>query len=456
MSMLAGIHDLAYVFTRAGAATGAGLQGDWLTMGANIGAGLGKTMWYGRNQISSLKNAIDPKSVAGQQNLKGKGPTATWIVDVCMIGVTIIDLMNGLLVPIAGAEITSGKGQFALVGEKLLGATPDERDWSGEAATGYTNQNKALQDLITKIQDIDTRMAETIKAQAEQVNQAHKICALTNLGLVIAQGIGLALYLFPPAPLGPALSFKFQILAAAAATIAVLTGEGILIGQSQSHANAFNGLKGEYDGVKSEAEAIKGGFAKIEVKGAEETASAATNFKAISDGLSEYTAPPSVVKLVDEAGNESERELVSALIEDTPAASTTPTPTPDGATPAPEVPAFTPPTLAQVTAASSQATKLSGQASQHMNLFNQAMGSVQQLASMGQQGGQGAAPPAEEAAGEAVDAEKDAAPEEAALESDAQGAGAAAGGGGAERAPVDVAAAFADKREDQTPGERVL
>lgn len=449
MSFLGGIHDLGYVFTRAGAATGAGLQGDWLTMGANIGAGLGKLMWYGRNHIKSIaKNIKDPEL------LKGKGPTATWIVDVAIVGVAIIDLMNGLLVPVSGTEFTTGKGQFALTAEKLEAADPDERDWSGDAATGYTNQNAALKDLIAKIQDIDTRMAETVKGQADQVNQAHKICALTSLGLVITQGIALALYAF--LPWGPALSFKVQIIAVAAATIAVLTGEGVLIGHSQTNATTMTGLGGEYDTVKAGAEAIKGGFQKITVKGAQQTSAVTSEFSAISEGLSGYSAPPTVIKLAQESGDPQSRELVDSLTEDTVTGASTPkTETPAPAAPAAATPAFSPPTLAQISAASAQATKISGNASQHMNLFNQTMGSVQSLAQMGQQGGQGGAKPAEAAADEAVDAAKGgAAPADATLASDTESAGAAAGVGGGERPPVEFKTAGTNVHDDR-PGERL-
>ncbi len=50
----------------------------------------------------------------------------------------------------------------------------------------------------------------------------------------------------------------------------------------------------------------------------------------------------------------------------------------------PVTPAVTMPTLAQVMHMSRQAAKLSGHASQRVNLVNQTMGQLQQLASLGQ------------------------------------------------------------------------
>jgi hypothetical protein len=94
----------------------------------------------------------------------------------------------------------------------------------------------------------------------------------------------------------------------------------------------------------------------------------------------------------------------------------TPMETSDETTPA--TPAVTMPTLAQVMQWSGQAAKLSGHASQYMNLVNQGIGQLQQMASMAQRGQAGAAS-AEEVASEEG-------PESAAKD--------------AERAPIEVAA----------------
>jgi hypothetical protein len=128
----------------------------------------------------------------------------------------------------------------------------------------------------------------------------------------------------------------------------------------------------------------------------------------------------------------------------------TPEETPEETTPG--TPASMMPTLAEVMQMSGQAAKLSGHASQYMNLFNQAMGQIQQVASLGQRG-QGAAAPAEEAAAE------EAAPEEAALAAGVDGAGAAVGADVAERAPIEdigVAAVGAEQGLEPSPVVRMV
>jgi hypothetical protein len=104
----------------------------------------------------------------------------------------------------------------------------------------------------------------------------------------------------------------------------------------------------------------------------------------------------------------------------------------------PAAPGFTMPDLSQI-------SQLSQQASQHMNLVNQAMGQVQQVASSAQQGAQQgpeAAAPAEEDV----------------LADDVEGVetGAAAGAAGPERAPIEVATVGAEQPQGATPAERIL
>jgi hypothetical protein len=155
-----------------------------------------------------------------------------------------------------------------------------------------------------------------------------------------------------------------------------------------------------------------------------------------------------------ESASPQQRALLSSLGDvETPAARAPEAPTPAAAATAaelaaPAVPAFALPTPAQVTQASSQAASMSGSASQRMNLVNLTMGSVQQLASMGQQG-QTTAAPAE------VDASaSDAAPHGATLTGDAEGAGAAQGTQGAERAAVEGVRVGGDELQAGTDRHR--
>jgi hypothetical protein len=195
--------------------------------------------------------------------------------------------------------------------------------------------------------------------------------------------------------------------------------------------NEISAVALQYGEVAADATS-KATFGTIEITGAEETT--VSSFKAISDSMSAFSAPPTVATLssmASEAGQEAStdaRAKMSALTDGETPVDATPevpgVPETPAAPAAPTAPAFTLPTMAQVSAASTQAAKMSGQASQQMNLVNQTMGSVQQVASMGQQGRAPAAPAEETAPAD-------------------EGAG--AGTEGAERAPIDdVGAARAE------------
>lgn len=94
MSRLAGIHDLAYCFTRLQSGGGAAYSGDWVGLGVNLGALAGKAMSYGRNQINVLVDALK------QQGTKTL-PTPTAIVDIAMVAISAVDL------PVVGHEISA-------------------------------------------------------------------------------------------------------------------------------------------------------------------------------------------------------------------------------------------------------------------------------------------------------------------------------------------------------------
>ncbi|OBI59773.1 hypothetical protein A5706_01430 [Mycobacterium sp. E796] len=432
VSRLAGIHDLAYCFQRLGGAGSAGYSEDWVGLAANLGALGGKAAWYGRGQIKVLKDAL---AKSGTKVL----PTPTAIVDVAMVAISIVDLFNGFGPPDKGGAFTSGVDKLANVKLQLDAAVPDSRDWSGPAAKAYADQNAALQALVVKMQELDKQMQTLVANQGSEVQKAHTAISVTLFALVVAQGIALALYLIPV--VGPEISCAWQIVAAFAAGATVLAFEMFTLANSMTLGNEISAVALQYGEVAAEATSTAT-FGTIEITGAEETT--VSSFKAISDSMSTFSAPPSVGRLAGmahEAGQDAAADAsakLSALtdgetpVDDTPAAPETP-----AAPAAPTAPAFTMPTMAQVSAASTQAAKMSGQASQQMNLVNQTMGSVQQVASMGQQG-QGPAAPADEAA----------------LAGDTEGAG--AGTEGAERAPIDDTRAAETRAEEPgTPG-RIL
>jgi len=144
VSYLAGIHDLAYCFSRVGGAADSGVRQDWVGLGANIGALAGKAVWYAKGQSAALKTALE---ATGKKIL----PTPTAIIDVTMVAVVVIDLMNGFGAPDSGSGFSSGVDKLKIVDGKLELAIPDSRDWSGSAADAYAAQNAALRALVANM-----------------------------------------------------------------------------------------------------------------------------------------------------------------------------------------------------------------------------------------------------------------------------------------------------------------
>ncbi len=388
-----------------------------------MGALAGKAMWYGRNQIKVLADALKAQ---GTKTL----PTPTAIVDVAMVAISAVDLLNGFWTPDKGASFTSGADKYETVYLYLGEAAPDVRDWSGDAATAYADATAALQALVQTMQDLDKKMQTLMAGQGAEVAKAHNCIAVTLLGLVIAQGIALALYLIPV--VGHEVSAAWQIIAAFAACATVLAFEMFTLSNSLSLAHEIHSVALEYSEVAEKAIPTSS-FARIEVKGAEATNTG--DFKAISDrmsGMSAFSGAPTVAslaRLAPAAGDSQEERGVLSALESGGA-------TPVEAVAAETTPASALPTLSQVTQASGQLAQMSGQVSQPMSFVNQMMGQVQQLASTGQQ--RPAAPPADQPATEEAPA------------------GAASGPAGAERAPIDGAAAGYEPAQGPGQPQRVL
>lgn len=439
--MFKGIHDMAYVFARAGGAAGAGTQQDWVGMSANIGAGIGKFGWYAKDKISFLEKGL---------KTKGPTPTPTAIIDVAMVVVTILDLLNGIWPPDKGDRFKLGKSEFENMQQYLESAIPDSAKWSGEAAEAYAAQTKILLQLAKDMQANDLALAALLEEHGNRVQKMHRDYAIILMTLVAAQLTAMILWSWPV--FGPVASVKFQVVTVVVLSFTILGLQGEVCTASQRKADAISRLAEKYAETGKAAEPV-GTFAKIAVTGAEEAR--VSSFEAISASMS--GPPPSFSTLVDMAKADpsmNEHPLLSAVTGDGAAAGVstsgaTETPeapqTSDGTTPAaPGTPAFTLPSLSQINRASGQAAQMSGHLSQHANLVNQTMGQVQQLASMGQQG-QAAAAPAEGAA-----------PEEATLAGDVEDAGAGAGAEGAERAPIDAAAGAAEQAQEPSPAERIV
>lgn len=388
MSYLAGIHDMAYVFTRVGASVDSGYRQDWVSLGANLAAAAGKATWYAKSQTGALKTALE---TVGKKVL----PTPTAIIDVTMVAVAIVDLMNGFGPPSTAPQLLSAIDKLNTVDAKLEGAIPHQKVWSGDAAEAYKAQNELLRALVADLKELDGQMQILVAEHGARVKQAHQTLAILGFALVAGQGVALALYLVPI--FGPELSMLFQVVAALAATTTVVVQETLVIAQSSNTADKFRAKATEYLALGQRGE-LGGEFTTIEVKQA--PATAVGSFAAISSSMSTFSAAPTLGSLSALAGDSASRDVQAVMtavaLEEPPAEA--PVDTPDGAPAPAPVPGstFAPPTMAQLSAMSSKVAKMSSDVAQPLNVVNQTMGTVQQVVSMAQQGQTGAEPaPAE-------------------------------------------------------------
>lgn len=383
MSYLAGIHDLAYCFTRVGTSVDAGVRQDWVGLGANIGALAGKAVWYAKGQSAALKSALE---AVGKKIL----PTPTAIVDVTMVVVVVVDLMNGFGAPDVGGGYASGSDKFKLVDANLKAAKPDPRDWSGDAADAYIRQNAELRAMVAELQAIDKKMQALVAAQGAEVKHAHQAMAILGFALVMSQGIALVLYMIPI--FGPEISLLFQVVAALAAATTVVVTETLCLARSMNAANDAEKVAAEYLALGKRAE-LPGEFVTLEITGAEETK--VGSFTAISESMSTFTRTPTVASLASQAGANAptdHQELLSAFsASEAPVGETPETPQvpEDPTTPTtPTTPAFTMPTMAQVSQFTGQIGKISNDLAQPLGVANSTMGSVQQIVTSAQQSAQ--------------------------------------------------------------------
>ncbi len=449
VSYLSNVTDLGYLFSRIPSSVNSGVGHDWVGLGANIGAVAGKAVASYAKQTGALKTALE---TVGKKVL----PTPTAIIDVTMVAVTVVDLLNGFGAPDAGAGFAGGIDKLKAVDSKVELALPDSRDWSGAAADAYVAQVVTLRALLVELQNLDKQMQTLVADQGARVKQAHQTLAVLGLALIACQGAAMLMYLIPV--VGPEVSFLFQVAVALAATTTVVVQETLVIGESGNTSSAIGTVAAGYVALGKRAE-LGGAFGVIEVAGAQEAK--VGSFTAISDGLSRFSAMPTVASLAAKVGDavpEQTRAMLAAL--DSPEAIDgvpVPVPTP-GTDVVPDVPVtpsspvFTPPTMAQLNQMSAQMAKFSSNVAQPLNVVNQTMGSVQQVVSMAQQG-QGAGvsaaemtPVADEFPAEPGHAElADDVHVEETGEPEDRGAAAAEAG---ERAPIDAAMAAGE----QTPG----
>jgi uncharacterized protein YukE len=338
--------------------------------------------------------------------------------------VEVLELTTGFGPPNEGDDLKVGSEQFATVSGQLGSAFPDD-NWQGSASQAYADRNTALQNNAQTMADLDLQLAAIVKDQADWVTHIRLGFGILKDLLAAAFAIELAIKLTVPPPGGLTTAQLFAtIVAGLGATIAAGM-LGTLCYFSVENAKKADALTTQYTELAAAAVLSGTPLTPTEVPAAVE--STVSSFEAISSSMSGMAAMPDVATLASlapEGASPQQRALLSALMG-------------EDETPGDGTPAFTMPTLAQVTAMSGQAAKLSGYVGQHMNLVNQMTGQVQQLASMAQQGQ--AAPPAKETT-----------PAE-----DVDGAGAALGTEAAERAPIELAAVGAQQAQEPIPMQRI-
>ncbi|MGF2944725.1 EspA/EspE family type VII secretion system effector, partial [Mycobacterium sp. Lab-001] len=353
-------------------------------------------------------------------------------------------------------ELFFGPGGSAVKGDKFAGAAyplgvalrtaqgavPGD-SWQGEAADAYAARNQTHIDRITKILTLDATTKTLIDSEAAKSKFYRQQITVTKDGLAACIPVAMLLnFKWPPA----SIAFQLVVSLAALGGVSAMCG---LMGEYSRNVTAA----GEAPVIAEYRDLLSKVIADLQALGApipdrvlqSAPPSAAPTFREIVNA----GAPPSAPAVpggqdarrtpprARTDGGESTARYGGDELYDEP---TEPSETENPETPpSPAAPIVAMPTLAQMSQLSAQAAKMSGSAAQHMNLVNQTMGSVQQLASTAQQGA-GAAAPAEAAA------EAEAGP---------AGLDAASGAEGAERAPVD-AAANAEQAADANPAERIV
>lgn len=412
-----------------------GLKGDWagsLVNGLALGGKVAEAL-FKRQASEAFKKATE--AAAKKAGL----PTPTYIIDAMMLAINLVALLNGFGDE-RGSSISTAKEQLENVKLSLEAAIPDSRDWSGDSADAYVNLVNKLQEFVQTMETVDAELKGYVVNQADSVKQANMAISYSTLALIAAYIPALALYAVPI--IGAELSMAFQIVAAFAVGAAVFAMEMMTLANSMSISNQLQATITKYDTLGTNVvNDMSGDFGSIDatlrsLQGKTAEKVTVGSFTAISDGLSEFAAAPSIASLAAAAGDNvapTQRALISALSEPSSATEGAPMVAAareaTAAAPAADAPAavatptFAPPSLAQM-------AQVSGQLSTISQPINQGVQQIQQLV---QQGQQAAATRAVETSAEQP------ATEEAPAE-----VGAASGTPGSERAPVDTPRAGAE------------
>lgn len=369
MSYVAGVLNLGYCFQRLGVAGSSAYSGDWLGAAANMGASGGLGAAYGATHIKALKDVFDTPRVKDLPV-----PTPTAVIDSTILTVSAADLLNGFGPPSRGSEFDDGADLSEKASRDLAGAATDGQRWVGDSSDAYGEANADLQELVLRLAELDRQTQGLVEHQASKVEQAHDVIALTLLGLAVAKGIALSLFLIPG--IGPKLSLGWQIVASMAASATASAGELIALQSSAAIASQVTQLALDYGEVAAKARPSSG-------LGGVEAAGGVSEAELAVSGLSRGSSVARLAVLAGEGVPAGQRAALSAFVGFEGVAN------PGGASVAveiPSLPGLAMPTMAQATELSGQFARFSGSASQQMNLVNQSMAQAQQFASMGQQG----------------------------------------------------------------------
>jgi len=362
--------------------------------------------------------------------LRTRGPETSmgsfilWTITV----VEALELTMGFGPAHEGDGLKAGSAQFSTIGDELASALPDER-WQGSASQAYADQVKALQALAKTLAELDLKLADIVKNQADWVTHMRLGFGILKHLLVAAFVSYWAIMLTLPTPANISIAKAFEIAVCLAGVTAALGMLGTLFSVSIKNAVEATALTTRYNEAAAGAQPSETPVAHSQVAAAAETTVSSFNYSAVST-----PPPPATPNPAGDSDAADQHAPLSALsaegqtrCDGTPETSRTPA-APETATSAAS--AFTMPTLNQLAHASRGAAPLSGNITPHATFIDQAKAQIQQLARIAQQ----------------ARATRETAPLPAVphvpgtLAGDAELAGPAAGTQAAGRAPVDVIA----------------
>jgi uncharacterized protein YukE len=159
--------------------------------------------------------------------------------------VDLVELMTGFGPPCAGEDFAAGAQQLTEISNQLAKALPDD-DWQGSGSQAYAEQVTALQTLAQQIAELDRQLADITKNQAEWVTHMRLGFGILKDLLMAAFAVELALKISVPQPAGLAMASTFAttiaVLGIAAASSFVLT----LFRYSEDNADKANALISKY------------------------------------------------------------------------------------------------------------------------------------------------------------------------------------------------------------------